>query len=35
LWLVLLIEIKVRHYEPDYLPWPRAEIQKDVAFLNR
>jgi aminoglycoside phosphotransferase (APT) family kinase protein len=34
LWLVLLIEIKVRDYEPDYLPWPRAEIQKDVAFLQ-
>jgi aminoglycoside phosphotransferase (APT) family kinase protein len=34
LWLALLIEIKVRDYEPDYLPWPRAEIQKDVAFLQ-
>ena len=35
LWLVLLIEIKVRDYEPDYLPWPRAEIQKDLAFLQK
>jgi fructosamine-3-kinase len=34
LWLVLLIEIKVRDYEPDYLPWPRAEIHKDLAFLQ-
>jgi fructosamine-3-kinase len=35
LWLALLIEIKVRDYEPDYLPWPRAEIQKDVVFLQQ
>jgi len=35
LWLALLIEIRVRDYEPDYLPWPRAEIQKDLKFLQQ
>jgi hypothetical protein len=34
LWSLLLIEIKVRHYEPDYLPWAREQLQKDVDFLR-
>jgi len=34
LWSLLLIEIKVRHYEPDYLPWAREQLQKDADFLG-
>ncbi len=34
LWSLLLIEIKVRHYDPDYLPWAREQLQKDVNFLR-
>jgi fructosamine-3-kinase len=34
LWALLLIEIRVRHYEPDYLPWARDQLQKDVNFLR-
>ena len=31
---ILLIEIKVRHYEPDYLPWAREQLQNQVNFLK-
>jgi aminoglycoside phosphotransferase (APT) family kinase protein len=34
LWLVLLVEIKVRDYSPDYLPWARESFEKEIAFLR-
>jgi aminoglycoside phosphotransferase (APT) family kinase protein len=34
LWLVLLIETKVRDYAPDYLPWAREQFQNELNFLN-
>ena len=34
LWLVLLIEIKVRDYAPDYLPWARENFEKEIVFLR-
>ena len=35
LWLVLLIEAKVRYEDAEHLPWARQQFQKELDFISR